>query len=164
MMGTMTARVLAALALVFVLNSCSEKESHGGYTSEARRKATMRCYTVLGKTYKPTHVRVGTTMRGISSWYGPNFHGRYTSNGEIYNMYDYTAAHKTLPMNTIVKVTNLNNNKSVIVRINDRGPFVKGRIIDLSYAAAKKIGLDVTGTAPVEIEVISSNFAKKINI
>jgi rare lipoprotein A len=154
MMGTMTARVLAVLALVFVLNSCSEKESHGGYTSEARRKATMRCYTVLGKTYKPTYVQVGDTMKGVSSWYGPDFHGKQTSSGERYDMYAMTAAHKTWPMDTIVRVDNLDNGKSVKVRINDRGPFVKNRIIDCSYAAGKKLGIDKTGTARVKLTVL----------
>jgi rare lipoprotein A len=123
-------------------------------------KATMRTYCVRGKTYKPTHVRVGTTMRGISSWYGPNFHGKLTSNGERYNMHARTAAHKTLPMNTMVKVTNLQNGKSTIVRINDRGPFVKGRIIDCSYKAGKEIGLDRMGIAKVKIKVLG--FAGKI--
>ena len=114
----------------------------------------MRPYTVNGVTYYPTVVRVGEKFRGIASWYGPNFHGKRTSNGEIYNMYDYTAAHKTLPMNTMVKVTNLRNGRSTVVRINDRGPFVANRIIDLSYAAAKDIGMIGTGTAPVELEVL----------
>ncbi len=94
-------------------------------------------------------------LYGIASWYGPNFHGKKTASGEIYNMFDFTAAHKYLPFNTIVRVKNLSNNKSVIVRINDRGPFVKKRIIDLSYAAAKKIGLIKTGTAFVEVEILS---------
>ncbi len=114
----------------------------------------MRPYEVNGVTYYPTVVAVGTKYRGIASWYGPNFHGKRTSNGEIYDMHDFTAAHKTLPMNTMVKVTNLRNNKSVVVRINDRGPFVSNRIIDLSYAAAKKIDMIKTGTAPVELEVL----------
>ncbi|NPA63416.1 MAG: septal ring lytic transglycosylase RlpA family protein [Epsilonproteobacteria bacterium] len=118
------------------------------------QKATMRPYTVNGVTYYPTVVRVGEKFRGIASWYGEKFHGRRTSNGEIYNMYAYTAAHKTLPMNTIVKVTNLSNGKSTVVRINDRGPFVANRIIDLSYAAAKDIDLIINGTAPVELEVL----------
>ena len=122
--------------------------------SYAVHRATMRPYTVNGTRYYPTVVSVGTKYRGIASWYGPNFHGKRTSNGEIYNMYNYTAAHKTLPMNTMVRVTNLNNGKSVVVRINDRGPFVSNRIIDLSYAAAKKIGMISTGTAPVELEVL----------
>ncbi|MRI58855.1 MAG: septal ring lytic transglycosylase RlpA family lipoprotein [Epsilonproteobacteria bacterium] len=114
----------------------------------------MRPYKVDGITYYPTVVEVGERYRGIASWYGEDFHGKRTSNGEIYDMYDLTAAHKTLPMNTMVKVTNLRNGKSVVVRINDRGPFVAGRIIDLSYAAAKRIGLVGAGTAPVELEVL----------
>ena len=82
-------------------------------------KATMRPYNVGGRVYYPTVVRVGSSYRGIAGWYGNNFHGNSTSNGEYYNMYSYTAAHKTLPMNTMVKVTNLKNNRSVIVRINE---------------------------------------------
>ena len=116
----------------------------------------QRPYFVLGKWYYPRPTYVGETIIGVASWYGPNFHGKLTANGEIYNMYDYTAANKILPLGTRVKVTNLKNNKSVIVRINDRGPFVKDRIIDLSYIAGKKIGIDKTGIAPVKIEVLSS--------
>ncbi|SFV52527.1 Rare lipoprotein A precursor [hydrothermal vent metagenome] len=118
------------------------------------KKATMRPYIVRGKRYYPTVVSIGDTFKGRASWYGPNFHGKFTSNGERYNMYDFTAAHKTLPMNTILKVTNLNNGKSVRVRVNDRGPFVANRIIDLSKAAAKRIDMIATGTAPVKLEVI----------
>jgi rare lipoprotein A len=154
MRGTKIVWGWVALALVFVLNSCTEKESHAGYTSEARRKATMRSYTVLGKTYKPTYVQVGDTMEGVSSWYGPDFHGKQTSSGERYDMYAMTAAHKTWPMDTIVRVENLDNGKSVKVRINDRGPFVKNRIIDCSYAAGKKLGIDKRGTARVRLTVL----------
>ncbi len=92
---------------------------------------------------------------GYASWYGKKFHGRPTASGEIYNMYALTAAHKKLPLGTYVKVTNLNNGKSVVVKINDRGPFVKGRIIDLSYAAAKKIGMAEKGVEKVKIEIVS---------
>ena len=99
-------------------------------------------------------------MRGISSWYGPNFHGKYTSNGEIYNMHRMTAAHKTWPMDTVVRVQNLTNGRSVVVRINDRGPFVRGRVIDCSYAAGKKLGLDKTGIAKVKLTVLG--FSGKI--
>jgi len=99
-------------------------------------------------------------MRGISSWYGPHFHGKYTSNGEVYNMHKMTAAHKTWPMDTIVRVENLSNGRSVIVRINDRGPFVRGRVIDCSYAAGKKLGLDRTGIAKVKLTVLG--FSGKI--
>ncbi len=123
--------------------------------SEAMHKATMRPYIVNSVKYYPTTVNVGDKFRGIASWYGDKFHGRLTSNSEVYNMYELTAAHKTLPMNTVVKVTNLHNNKSVIVRINDRGPFVKNRIIDLSYEAARRVDMIKNGTAEVEIEVLS---------
>ncbi len=91
---------------------------------------------------------------GYASWYGPGFHGRRTASGEIFNMYDYTAAHRTLPFGTRVKVTNLKNGRSVIVRINDRGPARKNRIIDLSYQAAKKIGMIRDGIVKVRVEVI----------
>ena len=143
--------------LLFVLFfiGCANKNYTTTVLPSNNKNPTQKPYIVNGKVYYPKKtVPIGWTQRGIASWYGPNFHGKYTSNGEIYNMYAYTAAHKTLPMNTIVKVTNLNNGKSVVVRINDRGPFVNRRIIDLSYAAGKKIGLDVTGTAPVELRVI----------
>jgi rare lipoprotein A len=147
-------KIFYIFVIIFLFSGCvSQREiifSSNSYT--------QRPYRINGKTYFPKkRIYIGWTQRGIASWYGPHFHGRYTSNGEIYNMYAFTAAHKTLPMNTIVKVTNLNNGKSVIVRINDRGPFVKGRIIDLSYAAGKKIGLDKTGIAPVKLEVIGFN-------
>jgi len=117
-------------------------------------KATMRPYTVWGKRYYPSTVSVGEVFEGIASWYGPKFHGNKTSSGEVYDMHGLTAAHKTLPMNTMVKVYNKRNKRSVIVRINDRGPFVEGRIIDLSFAAGKQVGLDISGTAPVEVEVL----------
>ncbi len=116
--------------------------------------ATMRPYTVRGKTYYPTVVDVGQKEDGIASWYGPDFHGKKTSNGEIYNMNAMTAAHKTLPMNTMVRVTNKNNGRWATVRINDRGPFVTGRVIDLSKAAATQIAMIGTGTAPVRLEVV----------
>ena len=91
---------------------------------------------------------------GLASWYGVDFHGRPTSSQEIFNMYDLTAAHRTLPFGTRVMVTNLKNGKSVVVRINDRGPFVRGRIIDLSYAAAKAIDMVIDGVVPVRLEVL----------
>jgi rare lipoprotein A len=95
-----------------------------------------------------------TVQTGIASWYGPGFHGKRTSNGEVYNQYDMTAAHPTLPLGSRVMVTNVQTNQSVEVRINDRGPFVGGRVIDLSYAAARTIGLYEPGTAAVRIEVL----------
>jgi len=147
--------ILLMLITAFFLGCSQRSYNTRVYNAPGIKEPTKKPYSVNGKMYYPLQtVPLGWSQTGIASWYGPNFHGRYTSNGEIYNMYAYTAAHKTLPMNTIVKVTNLNNGKSVTVRINDRGPFVKGRIIDLSYAAGKKIGLDVTGTAPVKITVV----------
>lgn len=117
-------------------------------------KGTMKPYTINGKTYYPTVVEVGETADGIASWYGPGFHGKKTSNGEIYDQNGFTAAHKTLPMNTILSVTNLNNGRKTTVRVNDRGPFVANRIIDLSQGAAKHIDMIASGTAPVRLEVI----------
>jgi len=96
----------------------------------------------------------GYVERGIASWYGEDFHGRPTSSGEIYNMYDLTAAHKLMPLGTIAKITNLENDQSVVVKINDRGPFIEGRIIDLSYSAAREIGMAEKGLSRVEIEVL----------
>lgn len=93
--------------------------------------------------------------KGIASWYGPGFHGRKTANGETFNMYEMTAAHKTLPIPSYAEVTNLKNNKTVVVRINDRGPYVGNRLLDLSYAAAKKLGIQGSGTGKVEIKAIT---------
>jgi len=118
------------------------------------KSGTMRPYCVLGKRYTPISVKIGQTMEGVSSWYGPDFHGKQTSSGEIYNMYAHTAAHKIWPMGTMVKVTNLDNGRNTVVRINDRGPFVRGRIIDCSYKAGQELGLDKTGTARVRLEVL----------
>jgi rare lipoprotein A len=98
----------------------------------------------------------GNIQEGLASWYGPDFHGKLTSNKEIYNMNDLTAAHQTLPFGTYVIVTNLNNNKSVTVRINDRGPFIDGRDIDLSYAAARVLDMIEPGVIPVRIEVLKN--------
>lgn len=110
-----------------------------------------------GMEYFPS----GSVQKGLASWYGADFHGKRTSNKEIYNMYAMTAAHKTLPFGTYVKVTNLDNGRSVVVRINDRGPFVKGRIIDLSYAAAKKLGMSSEGVVPVKVKVLKEYSPKK---
>jgi len=122
--------------------------------SPAMHKATMRPYQVFGKWYYPTLAKVGDRQDGIASWYGPDFHSKKTSNGEVYNMYAQTAAHKTLPMNTMVRVDNLDNGKSTVVRINDRGPFVSGRIIDLSNKAAHDIEMVKKGTARVNVTIL----------
>ncbi len=143
-----TLSLLVITILAMYVSGCASKKYKKG------TPATMKDYHVRGKHYYPTYVKLGQKMRGISSWYGPNFHGKKTCNCESYNMYASTAAHKTWPMNTMVKVTNLQNGKSTIVRINDRGPFVRGRIIDCSYKAGKEIGLDKMGIAKVQIEVV----------
>jgi rare lipoprotein A len=128
------------------------------YSSQIDKKTyshpTMRPYVVRGIRYHPTVVSVGDRFKGNASWYGPDFQGKLTSSGEVYNMYNMTAAHKTLPMNTILKVTNRRNGLSTVVRVNDRGPFISTRIIDLSRSAASKINMIGTGTAPVIIEVL----------
>lgn len=112
-------------------------------------------YTVLGKTYHVNFNTRGFAETGYASWYGKKFHGNKTSNGEVYDMFAMTAAHKTLAIPSYVRVTNLENGRSVVVRVNDRGPFHDGRVIDLSYAAAKKLGYHNKGTAKVHIEVIA---------
>ena len=106
-------------------------------------------YAVLGETYKPLAPDAALSERGLASWYGRKFHGRRTASGELYNMYAMTAAHRTLPLPSYARVSNPANGRSVIVRVNDRGPFVKGRIVDLSYSAAQKLG--VQGLATVHL-------------
>ena len=140
--------VTTLLVILMLLTGCAssskgerEKEAFSSYRLAERSRYQL-----------PTEKKYIET--GIASWYGDEFHGRKTSNGEIYNMFALTAAHKTLPMNTQVKVTNLENGKYVILKINDRGPFVKNRIIDLSYAGAERLDMVEPGTAPVRVESI----------
>lgn len=115
---------------------------------------TQRPYKINGKKYYPIPNSEGFSQAGVASWYGRKFHGRKTSNGEAYNMYGMTAAHKTLPMNTHVLVKNLENGKELVTRINDRGPFVKGRIIDLSLAGARELDIIEKGTARVQVTAL----------
>ncbi len=117
-------------------------------------------YVVFGKTYYVMDSAVGFQQKGIASWYGTKFHGRRTSSGEEYDMYAMTAAHTSLPIPVYVEVTNLDNNRKAIVRVNDRGPFHPGRIIDLSYAGATKLGFVQAGTANVSIRVLKSESDK----
>ena len=114
-------------------------------------KGHPKPYRVDGTWYKPMPDAKGFSQKGIASWYGKKFHGRKTSSGEVYNMYALTAAHKTLPLGTWVRVRRVDTGKLVVVRVNDRGPFVHGRIIDLSYTAAKQLGMVGPGTASVEV-------------
>ena len=166
-------RIYSAAFLIFcssfLFTGCSTKQTYdySSYrkdtgdksinNSEAMHRATMRPYNVFGIRYYPFVANVGDQFDGIASWYGPDFHAKKTSNGEIYNMYAMTAAHKTLPMNTVVRVDNLDNGRSTIVRINDRGPFVAGRIIDLSNKAAHEIDMVRKGTARVKVTVLGYN-------
>ena len=122
---------------------------------EPLRAANNRPYTVLGRQYTPYTELASYKASGTASWYGRKFHGQRTASGEIYDMYGMTAAHTTLPIPSYVRVTNLNNQKSVIVRVNDRGPFHQGRIIDLSYAAAYKLGFLGPGSTLVDVESIN---------
>lgn len=117
------------------------------------RAGNKNPYTVLGKTYHLIKDESSYRERGYASWYGNKFNGHNTSNGERYDMYAMTGAHKTLPIPSYVRVTNIDNGKSVVVRINDRGPFHQGRIVDLSYAAAQRIGILKAGTGRVEVEI-----------
>ena len=117
---------------------------------------TQRPYEVFGETYYPLPSAEGFIEEGFASWYGPDFHSKSTACGEIYNMHDHTAAHKILPMQTYVRVLNRENGLETVVRINDRGPFVKGRVIDLSLTAAKEIGIHTNGTSYVRIEALGT--------
>jgi len=168
--------IVVIISFIFILSGCSTKGSRvyksqkykepiksypangHHYSNKVNNRDFLRLkmkpYVVRGKRYNPIFVDVGDKFNGYASWYGPDFHGKLTCNGEKYDMHGMTAAHKTLPMNTMVKVTNKRNGLSTIVRVNDRGPFVGTRIIDLSKTAAKKIDMIGTGTAPVELEIV----------
>jgi len=118
-------------------------------------RANLRPYTVFGRRYQPLSSADGFRQQGVASWYGKKFHGNKTANGERYNMYAMSAAHKRLPLPSYVEVRNLENGRTAVVRVNDRGPFHGNRIIDLSYAAASKLGMTRKGTALVEIRTIN---------
>ncbi|MCW9013706.1 MAG: septal ring lytic transglycosylase RlpA family protein [Gammaproteobacteria bacterium] len=156
---------------VFFINSCATHDSAPSdfYKSADEIKNAVpvneplsrygnpESYTVMGKTYQVMKNSNGFTQQGEASWYGTKFHGQKTSSGEPYNMYAMTAAHKSLPLPTYVEVTHRKNGRKVIVKVNDRGPFHDGRIIDLSYAAARKLGISGAGTGPVEIRAINTS-------
>ncbi len=125
--------------------------------NEPYNERNNRPYSVFGVNYRPLKTARGYRERGVASWYGKKFHGQRTANGETYDMYAMSAAHKTLPLPSYLRVRNLNNGKSVIVRVNDRGPFLENRIVDLSYAAAARLGIIATGTGIVEIEALSGD-------
>ncbi|MEN8175150.1 MAG: septal ring lytic transglycosylase RlpA family protein [Pseudomonadota bacterium] len=121
------------------------------------RYGNPKTYSVFGKKYRTLASGENYLERGMASWYGTKFHGRRTSSGETYDMYAMTAAHRSLPLPTYVEVTNLDNGKKVVVKVNDRGPFHSKRIIDLSYVAAKKLGFTKQGTSHVEVRTIGPN-------
>ncbi len=178
MMTHNAARHIAALVILTLLASCSSSRVKDGPPRSGSaaihrlpddpiprpeprsRHGNGPVYEVLGKRYRVMNSASGYRERGVASWYGKKFHGRDTSMGETYDMYEMTAAHKTLPLPTYVRVRNLRNSKSVIVRVNDRGPFVNNRIIDLSYSAALKLDMVGTGTSLVEVEAITFDAPK----
>lgn len=165
-------RVPAALLALLLLAACGTRESRPPQDGAGRpldpdrievpqpraepraRYGNHSPYTVLGRSYSVLPTASGYRERGIASWYGSKFHGRLTSSGEPFDMYKVSAAHKSLPLPSWVEVTNLDNGRSLVVRVNDRGPFKEGRIIDLSYAAAVKLGVLESGTAPVEVRAL----------
>ena len=154
-MARIVKHTLLFLCCILAVYACARRPNVAlSPESDKHLKGSQKPYTVYGQRYEPLQTHEGFTQTGIASWYGRDFHGKKTSNGETYNMNAMTAAHKTLPLGVYVKVYNWDNGREEIVRVNDRGPFVKGRIIDLSYAAAKKLGVDVAGTAPVRIEAL----------
>ena len=130
--------------------------------NEPLHRYANRPYVALGKTYTPTTVPGKLKERGIASWYGKKFHGQRTSSGEVYDMYAMTAAHPTLPIPSYARVTNIATKKSVVVRINDRGPFLHERVMDLSYTAAYKLGYIGNGSAEVEIESLAANTSANV--
>ncbi len=125
-------------------------------------KTGNKPYKALGKSYTPLKSAKGYRAKGVASWYGKKFHGRRTSSGETYDMFAMTAAHTVLPLPSFVRVTNLDNNKSVVVKVNDRGPFLHNRLIDLSYAAADRIGITKSGTGRVEVIAIAADSSEQI--
>lgn len=141
----MICRILISCLFVFLI-SCS--------ITNGKTLGHKKSYAHHGKHYRVMRSSQNYSEKGIASWYGAKFHKKRTSSGERFNMYRMTAAHKTLPLRTRVQVTNLRNGRKVIVRVNDRGPFVPHRSIDLSYAAAKKLGMAGRGTAPVLIKAL----------
>src|SRR3989338_6760130 len=149
---------LIFFSIILLLAGCATAPPQGYY----QKGGTERAYQFDGKWYQPVDTAYGFEEEGIASWYGRDFHGKKTSNGETYNMHAMTAAHKTLPIGTYVKVTRLDNGKETIVRINDRGPFVKGRIIDLSYKAASELDIADSGTAKEEITALGDTVGDKL--
>ncbi|MDP4978656.1 MAG: septal ring lytic transglycosylase RlpA family protein, partial [Desulfobacterales bacterium] len=142
---------LCLVAIPFFFSSCTNVAPRPRAGTTAPQPKQSKPYQIDGVWYYPQADANGFRQSGLASWYGDPFHGRKTANGETYNMHGISAAHKTLPFNTVVNVRNLDNGRDIRVRINDRGPFVRNRVIDLSYGAARQIGLVGPGTARVEL-------------
>jgi len=173
-MKSLLTAIFASTVLLLTACATNGADSAGGYgngdfagsapVGPGGYRKTGKPYKVAGHWYYPLQSAHGYDETGIASWYGPNFHGHQTANGERYDMHAMSAAHKTLPMPTLVRVTNLENGRQIVVRVNDRGPFVKNRVIDLSYAAAKALGYDNKGTARVHVQALegpgNGNYAK----
>ena len=154
--GAAPGRTLLLAGCMTLVPACSAIKGIVGFPfgGSSGGRPGQDCYTEFGERYCPMISAEGFVETGIASWYGEKFHGRPTAMGETYNMYAMTAAHKTLPLPTRVRVTNLENGRSAELRVNDRGPFVKGRVIDLSYSAARELGVWRRGTARVRIEAL----------
>ena len=161
-----TGRLLSLIIIMLLLFACATERTYVRRPPGARvivlpeKERGTRPYVVNGERYYPLSQADGFVQYGNASWYGKKFHGRPTASGERFNMYKKSAAHKTLPMGTHVLVLNLSNKKSSVVRVNDRGPFVKGRIIDLSYGAAKEIGLVGPGVVRVKIVALGKEVGR----
>ena len=154
---------LSIFLIIVIFASCSSSPRYGRSgpakykkatsTTSKKSKTKSKAIFIDPKTVN-TNVKHKKRMVGISSFYAEDFHGKLTANGEIYDMYGLTAAHKTLPLNTVARVTNLENGKSLILRINDRGPYIQGRMLDCSYGAAKKLDFVQQGKTKVQVDVI----------
>lgn len=147
------AGVPAAMALAFLLPACAGVDTTA--SAQSAQYGAGAPYRIEGRVYSPRG-EPGYERTGVASWYGRGFHGRPTANGERFDMHAMTAAHPTLPLSTLVRVTNLDNGSSIAVRINDRGPYARGRIIDLSQAGARALGFEGRGTARVRVTVIAA--------
>jgi len=156
--------ICAGLAATLLSGCASKSPTYSKSDKGKWSDPTLAPYVIKNKTYYPIADATGFKEKGLASWYGDYFHGRPTSNGEKYDMYGMTAAHKILPMNTLLRVRNLDNGKETMVRVNDRGPFVDGRIIDLSYTAAQELDIVGPGTSRVEIVAIPPNTQNELQL
>lgn len=150
--STNCAKILLVAVLALSFGGCGLHSNRSG-----------KSYVINGKRYHILASAEGFKEKGVASWYGEPFHGRKTASGEVYDMNKISAAHKTLPLHTWVEVKNLENQKTMVMRVNDRGPFVRGRVIDLSRAAAKEMGILQAGTARVHIKAITGERARRLS-